>query len=83
MRKKSEKLKRKIVFYFYSDWKYLMFWRKIIWRGFTFINFEVETDKYDMLFELDIALLGLHFEIVIYRSETQNRTVEEFLRGAR
>lgn len=81
MRKKSEKPKRNIMFYIYSDWKYLMFWRKIIWRGFTFINFEVETDKYDTLFELDIALLGLHFEIVMYRRGMQDKLMDEFFRG--
>ncbi len=64
----SKEVKHKpFSFKFSHDWSSFVFWRKLSWRGFTLIKFDIETDRYSRYLKLDMALLGLHFHFDWWR----------------
>ena len=71
-----------IIITFRSQWSSLIFWRKMNWRDFTFIQFEIEFADYAERFTLDFWLLGLGFGFAWHEScrKKRKQDLENFMK---
>jgi hypothetical protein len=65
--KRKRKSFGKIEIEVYHDWDSLIFWQSMNWRNFTWIRIDTETNNYSKYLELDLALLGFHFNLDWFR----------------